>query len=140
MLYKTILVPVDLSEKNAFAVQTASALGNPKKSTIHLLHVVETIQNIAFEEIEDFYKKLRVKAEKTLEPWIQELSKKGFKVKAEIIYGKRGEEIVRFADKHKVDLIVLRSHRIDTQSSSESFGTLSHQVALFAQCSVFLVR
>ncbi|MEK7485912.1 MAG: universal stress protein [Planctomycetota bacterium] len=140
MIYKTILVPVDLSENNDLAVQTAGSLGDPKKTQIKLLHVIETIQHITFEEIEAFYKKLQAHAEKILENWVKILKKKGFKVKIEIVYGKRGEEIVRFAEKNNVDLIILRSHRLDTTSSSESFGTLSHQVALFSQCSVLLVR
>lgn len=139
MAYQKILIPVDLSEKNELALKTVEYFGMANVE-ITLLHVIEMIQNITFEEIEDFYKKLHGKAEKILEQWSKELREKGFQVHMSVLYGKRGQEIVQYAAKEKMDLIVMRSHCVDRASSSESFGTLSHQVALFSNCSVFLVR
>ena len=41
-----------------------------------------------------------------------------------------------------IDLVVMRSHVIDPEEaeSREQVGTVSHQVALFAPCSVLVVR
>jgi nucleotide-binding universal stress UspA family protein len=44
------------------------------------------------------------------------------------------------AEERGVDLIVQRSHRIRREDGDTSVGTVSHQVAIFAPCSVLLVR
>ena len=44
------------------------------------------------------------------------------------------------AKKLNADLIVIRSHRIDTKDSEPGFGTLSYQIGIFAQCPVLLVK
>ena len=59
---------------------------------------------------------------------------------SEIIYGHRTAEIIGYDQEHDVDLIVLRSHVLDGANIAGGFGTLSHQVALLAPCSVLLVR
>jgi nucleotide-binding universal stress UspA family protein len=46
------------------------------------------------------------------------------------------------AGEQPADLVVMRSHVIDPDEadSQERLGTVSHQVALFAPCSVLVVR
>jgi nucleotide-binding universal stress UspA family protein len=47
---------------------------------------------------------------------------------------------VRYAADAGSDLIVLATHRVGAQRPEGALGTLSHQVALLAGCSVLLVR
>jgi nucleotide-binding universal stress UspA family protein len=74
--------------------------------------------------------------------WASQVAEHGFDVTAEITYGKRAQEIVRVAGEQPSDLVVMRSHVIDPDEadSQERLGTVSHQVALFAPCSVLVVR
>ena len=139
-MYRDILVPVDLTEKNAKAIDAAAELAEPGKSTLHLLHVIETIQDVPFEEIESFYEGLEQKAEIALERWAGELTSRGLQVRREIAFGKRAVEIVRQAADGECDLIVLSSQRLDPAEPSAGLGTLSHQVAIIAPCAVLLVR
>ncbi len=139
-MYRNILIPVDLSEKNALAVETAQRLADPQAGAITLLHVIETLRDVPFEEMEDFYRELGEQAERTLARWTEALTERGFAAQQAILFGQRSPEIVRFAATQQIDLIVLRSHVLDRAHPAESFGTLSHQVALLAPCSVLLVR
>ena len=139
-MFRDILVPVDLSEKNQVSVRAAAELADPATASVTLLHVIETIQDVPFDEIEDFYQTLRERAEESIGRWAEELTEKGFRIRREIVFGKRGPEILRYADEQQCDLIVLTSHRVDQERPSGSFGTISHQVALLAPCPVLLMR
>jgi nucleotide-binding universal stress UspA family protein len=68
------------------------------------------------------------------------LADHGFEVQSTIVYGERGPEVTRVAEEDEVDLIVLRSHTVDRDESEANVGTVSHQIAVFAPCSVYLVR
>jgi nucleotide-binding universal stress UspA family protein len=140
-MYDTILIPVDLSSANTAVFDTARRLGSPGDTDILLLHVVETLQEDEPGEMDDFYEELRAEAEKKMTAWADQIASDGFEVRAEITYGQRAPEITRVAEDEAVDLIVQRSHRVDRDDDPESsVGTVSHQVAIFASCSVFLVR
>ena len=54
--------------------------------------------------------------------------------------GNRAPEIVRYAGEIGVDLIVLKSHRIDLENPSAGWGTVSYKVGILAQCPVLLVK
>jgi len=58
----------------------------------------------------------------------------------EVIFGNRAPEIVRYAVEAGIDLIVLKSHRIDLQNPSAGWGTVSYKVGILAQCPVLLVK
>jgi nucleotide-binding universal stress UspA family protein len=139
-MYRTILIPVDLSRKGAVAVAAVVEVADPEEASITLLHVIETLQDVEYEELEAFYRRIKEKAEKVLARWTDELSARGFEASAEIVFGRRGPEILRYADERNVDLIVMASTALDRTSHSEGFGTLSHQLAALSRCSVLLAR
>lgn len=139
-MFREILIPVELSERSRLAVETAARMAQPGAATIRLLHVIETIQGASFDELEGFYGTLRERAEAALAQWASWISGKGLQVRSDIVFGRRAAEILRFAAKEPCDLIVLSSHTIEPEHLREGFGTISHQVALFARCPVLLVR
>jgi len=138
-MYDTILIPVDLSSANDVVFERARELGAPGRTDILLLHVIETLQDDEPGEMDDFYEELREEADAKMTAWASDLADDGFEVEATITYGKRGPEITRVADEEAVDLIVQRSHVV-TRDDETNVGTVSHQVAIFAPCSVLLVR
>ena len=139
-MYDSILIPVDLSATNDRVLDPAIELGAPGKTSIFLLHVIEVLDDIPVEEDPEFYDELRENANEKIEAWAGHLTEKGFSVTAEIQYGQQGQDIVATARDHDIDLVVMRSHVVDPEESREQVGTVSHQVALFAPCSVLLVR
>ena len=139
-MYDKILIPVDLSSANEYVFSRARNLAEIGETDLILFHVVETLQDDEPGEMDDFYEELRAEADTKMKGWAADLSDTGFHVQAEITYGERGPEIARVAEEKGVDLIVQRSHRVDRDAENANVGTVSHQVAIFAPCSVLLVR
>jgi nucleotide-binding universal stress UspA family protein len=90
--------------------------------------------------MDDFYEELREEADQKMTAWAGDIAEHGFEVQATITYGERGPEITRVAEEQGIDLIVQRSHRLRREDENPNVGTVSHQVAIFAPCSVLLVR
>lgn len=105
-----------------------------------LLHVIETLRDVPFEDLSGFYGDLEKRAEVVLQKWAAELRESGHSVRCEIVFGKRAAEIVRYATDEGCDLVVVSSHKIDPERPAGSLGTISHQVALVAPCPVLLMR
>jgi nucleotide-binding universal stress UspA family protein len=139
-MYDSILVPVDLSSTNEYVLDTAQELGATDQTRIQLLHVIETLQDEEPGEMDEFYEELREDAEAKMEAWAAEMDANGFEVQSTIVYGERGPKVTEVADEEDADLIVMRSHKVERDDSEAQVGTVSHQVAVFAPCSVYLVR
>ncbi len=139
-MFKKVLVPVDLTDKNAHAVSVAGRLADRTNGSVTLLHVIETLE-LPFEEVADFYATLEEQAKPRLAELAAPLVEEGFDtVDRVIIYGKRADEVARYAEDNGIDLIVLSSHRVDPTNPGLSWATLSYQVAILAQCPVLLVK
>ncbi len=139
-MFQNILVPVDFTDKNRPAIRSAIDLADPDTDTIRLLHVVETIQDIEFDQLSDFYHDLQEKAETSLAQVVEDLGATDRDIRTTVVFGRRAAEIIEFADNNGCDLIVLTTHTIDAESPGGGIGTISHQVALLAGCPVLLLR
>ncbi|MGD8858937.1 MAG: universal stress protein [Myxococcales bacterium] len=139
-MYSHILLPVDLTGGNAAALQAVGELARSQDASITLLHVIEEIENGPSEELESFYAELTAKAEEVVGSWAEELAGQGLRVDMRVTRGRRVHEIIDYAGQQSCDLIVLATHRVDPGHPQGAFGTISHQVALMADCTVMLVR
>lgn len=139
-MYERILVPVDLSQKAFAAVDTAYEMARRMGSSVTLLHVIETIEHVQFDEMKDLYARLESSAAKGLEELAARFAETNTPVEQTVIYGKRGSAIVNFAVENAYDLIILSSHRVDTDRPSATFATISYEVAILAPCPVLLVK
>jgi nucleotide-binding universal stress UspA family protein len=92
-----------------------------------------------YEEFEDFYQGLEKQAEADLEPATKQAPGESH-VETRIVFGKRVQEILRFAEANEVDLLVLQSHPIDPTDLTRNWGTISYRVAILATCPVMLVK
>lgn len=140
VMFKSILVPTGLADKNEKAIRTALDLAVQSGANIYLLHVLEKLGGETDAEMEAFYLKLGETADHTLTQWQQRFQSEfpGVKIEKNIVLGKRAQEIISFCEKTHIDLIVMASRSLETDQ--QPFGTLSHQVALFAPISVLMVR
>lgn len=139
-MFRRILVPLDIAQKNQPALAAAAELARQNESTVLLLHVIERIELVPDEELKSFYQQIEANVQRELSLAAHTLTKLGITTTTHITYGRRAEEVVRFAIDNQVDLIVLRSHRYDAQTAKFPVGTLSHQLAVLAQCAVLLVK
>jgi nucleotide-binding universal stress UspA family protein len=139
-VFRTIVVPVDLTDRNRPAVEMAAKLATPSVATIHLLHVIETIPGFSVEEEPEFYGRLETTASQHLGALSAPLRERGIRFEADVVYGPRAKTILEETERIGADLLVIQSHRIGGERRGEGLGTLSHQVGLFAPCPVLLVR
>ncbi len=139
-MFQRILVPLDIAQKNQPALVAAAEMAREHKAAILLIHIIERIEHVPDEELKSFYHRLEQGAQHEMSAAAQTLAEQGITASTHIVFGRRAEEVVRFAMQNQVDLIVLRSHRYDPQTSTFPVGTLSHQLAVLAQCAVLLVK
>lgn len=139
MMFERILVPVDLTDKNRSAVETARDLALEEDGEVTLLHVIEML-DAPFEELEPFYRELEEKAGEAMERLAGPLEEEGVRHTLQVVYGERATEIVEFADERDFDLVVLTSHRTDPANPAEDWATLSHKVAILARTPILLVK
>jgi nucleotide-binding universal stress UspA family protein len=139
-VFRTIVIPVDLTDRNRPAVDMAVKLSAPSQGKIHLLHVIETIPGVSVEDEAEFYARLEKRATEHLDSLSAPLRERSIRFEADVIYGPRAKSILEETERLGADLLVIQSHRIDGERRGEGLGTLSHQVGLFAPCPVLLVR
>jgi universal stress protein A len=61
-------------------------------------------------------------------------------VEPQVVYGNRTRETVRYAEQNQVDLIIMKSHKVDLEDRAQGWGTISYKVSILAQCPVLLVK
>jgi universal stress protein A len=138
-MFRTILVPVDLTEKNGRALAVAAELARQGDGAVTMLHVIETL-DAPFEELEDFYQRLEETARRRMSELGEPLRAAGVRHEYRIVYGKRAPEIVLYCRDHDVDLVVISSHRVDPENATRGFLTISHQVAIVAPAPVLVLK
>lgn len=140
-MFRKLLVPVDFTEKNEAALGSAVEIASGSEGAqVTLLHVIETIEHIEFEEMGDFYRGLEARAAAKLFQMEEKLKKAGVPARHEVVYGKRAEAIVRYAEEHETDLMILSSHKVDRDHPALGWGTISYRIAIVARCPVLLVK
>jgi len=139
-VFKKILVPVNLTEADTPAVDVAGNLATPSDGSVTLLHVIETIRDVPFEDLEDFYQRLEEKAREGMAELAGRLATTDLTVEQRVVYGRRAQEIVTYAEQQEVDLIVLTSRPPDPEHMQEIWGNISHQVMILARCPVLLIK
>ena len=144
MSFRHILVPLDFSEENTVSVNAAKRIAAlDEKVKVSMLHVIETIRDVPFEELKVFYDRLENSAREKIGDLARVLEAAGIPVVCDIVYGKRADEILGYAEDGGVDLIVLSSRDLQTQHDRGGIprtGTISFKVAMLAKCPVLLMR
>ena len=139
-MFKHILVPSDLTERNRKAMDIAVKMALVNEASITLLHVVETMEEADSDDFQKFYKQLGSRANKVIDKLIAQYGPKSVSIEKQILYGKRVFEIINFAAEHQVDLIIMSSHKLDPENAAEGWGTISFKVGVLSHCPVMLVK
>jgi nucleotide-binding universal stress UspA family protein len=137
-MFQHVLVPVDLTDRNQRALDTAARLAG-EDGEVTLLHVIETL-DLPFDELEDFYQRLHDRAHVGMDQMAEPLSVRGLTVIQRVSYGSRLREILSYAEQNLTDLIVMSSRRLEPSEAPAGFATLSHQVAILSQIPVLLIK
>ena len=139
-MFRQILVPVDLTEKSLRAVDLAYEMATQSGAQVTLLHVIETVEHIQFDEIKQFYERLEKSAWNGLKEFAERFVKEDLQVDQAVIYGHRTQGIIDFAVNKGMDLIVIASHRIDPDRPGHDWSSISYAVAIQSPCPVLLLK
>jgi nucleotide-binding universal stress UspA family protein len=139
-MFKKILVPVDLTDKQQRPLEVAADLAARSGGEVTLLHVIELIPGLSMEEEKSFYDRLEHMARNHLERLVPQLAARKIAWHTEVLYGPRAHTVVRHAMEAGTDLIVLASHAIDLNNPAIGWGSVSYQISILSQCPVLLLK
>jgi nucleotide-binding universal stress UspA family protein len=99
MTYRRVLVPLDGSELAERAIPYAKNLVKARDNEV-------TLFTVSIASVEQLDRPMKA----YLELNAKELQSQGIKASTAIAYGNAADEIIKFADKNKIDLIILSTH------------------------------
>ncbi len=144
MEVKKILFPTDFSEGalNAlpYAVDLAKSYG-AKLSMLHVMYDISTSSGLYIPHIsvDEMYKEMEASARKELERFGLDLRRDMKDIEFTVLRGVPYEEILKFAEKNAVDLIVIGTHG-RKGLDRVLFGSTAERVVRNATCPVMTVR
>ena len=139
-VFGRILVPIDLSDRNARTLKVALALGRDARASVTLFHVVQQVPGLAAGEMRAFYDRLLTVSRQKLGRTAKAFTAKGIAVRCEVCVGEPAREIVRAAARWRADVIVMGSHRVNPKRRFAGWGTTSYKVGILCRCPILLVK
>ena len=139
-MFSNVLVPVDLTDRNARPVRTAVELVAATHGRVTLVHVIQRIAGLPLNEGRTFYTRLEKKAAARLAALAKRRRASGVEIRGEVLIGSPAADIARYAARHDNDLIVMASHRVEPKRRGHGLGTTSYKVAILCGCPVLLVK
>lgn len=137
-MFKHLLVPIDLSDRNARLFGVALALARAAGARVTLLHVVQRIRSSSPGEFRSFYRRLEQKSGRKLDTAARRFVAAGVSIRTVVVVGEPAREIVRASFARNVDLVVMGSHKV--RPGTRGWGTTSYRVGIMCQCSILLVK
>ncbi len=144
MKVERILFPTDFSEGSTHAMHYAVDLAKHYNAKLYILHVIYDITKAAEIYIPHvstdlLYKDLNEWALKEIDRYCVEEIKDVSNVEKKVVTGVPYEEIIKFAEEEKIDMIVMGSYgRVGIERFF--FGSTAEKVVRRAPCPVMAVR
>jgi nucleotide-binding universal stress UspA family protein len=138
-MIRNILVGYDGSEASALALSFAADLARAFGSSVHVLAVVRPPEFGGMVETEAVIEQSRKHHQNALHGVQSKYAHEPFKTHVHIAVGHPAEQIVRFAEAHAIDHIVV-GHRGHTLFERWLIGSVARQVIAYAHCAVTVVR
>jgi nucleotide-binding universal stress UspA family protein len=139
-LFRHIMVPMDLSDRNERALGAALRLAHERGGRVTLFHVIQRVSGIAPGEFDAFYRRLVERSERKLRQIARKFADGRFDVGTAVRVGEPAAEIVRATLRERVDLVVMGSHKVRPGGRPRGWGTTSYKVGIFCQCPILLVK
>lgn len=141
-MFKDILLPVDIGnpETQTKVVSTAVELAQAFGCRLHVMTIVPTFGEGFVSSFfpTDYQEKAMAAANEHLHAFVRQHVPDGIAVQHVVACGTIYEEILDFAKQHKIDLIIMSSHR--PELSDYLLGPNAARVTRHAECSVLVVR
>lgn len=134
------LVPVDLSDADSALLDLVYDLAQQVGSRVTLLHVIESMGDESDDDMREFYTGLEQQARSHLERIAARFLEGGLNIERHVVFGKRVGRIVEYSMKSEIDLLFIRSKKVDLGQPQAEVGTLSQQLSLLCQCPVYVLK
>jgi nucleotide-binding universal stress UspA family protein len=145
---KKILSPTDFSEPSFTALKSAAELAQLFNAFLDVIHIVPPVPvhspypdpplGISF-DVDLYQQELALYSEKVLNKVVAEMVSPDLDTLATVLTGEAAKEIVAFAVKEHVDLIVMASHGLTGWRHFVS-GSVAEKVLRLAHCPVLTIR
>ena len=138
-MYKTILVPVDISEDELTtkALQHAVYIAKLEGAKLHLFHAIPDISRFSI-SYSYHYDMLSSFANKALERVQEQLQELANGIDFSAVFGSARDKVLELAEKIHADLIVIGSRR--PSISTHLLGSNASGIVAYAKQSVLVVR
>jgi nucleotide-binding universal stress UspA family protein len=139
-----ILFPIDFASNYETLVPWVETLGAKFDATVYLLFVAQDLAHFAtfyvpHGNIEEFQQQAIESARKRMAAVVEEFAKKFPKLETRVELGSPAEKILAFAQKEKIDMIVMGAHgRAGLERAI--FGSVANKVIKSASCPVLAVH
>ncbi|EPL9571214.1 universal stress protein [Providencia rettgeri] len=145
-MYKTILVPVDISEDvlTDNALKHAVYLAKISNATIHLFHSVPDVSRFSmsysyhYDLLSSFAKKAVERSEEQLKEIIEKIDYPSDKITYKVEFGSPRDKVLAEAETINADLIVIGSR--NPSISTHLLGSNASGIVSYAKISVLVVR
>lgn len=140
---RSILFPTDFSEGSVYAVPFVVDLTKRYGARLYIINILYDVVkttglHVPHGNIDELYKDMEVTARKECERWCAE-ELRGYKeIEYDVLKGVPHEEILKFAEEKKIDLIIMGTH---SRKGLERiiFGSTAERVVRNAKCPVLTV-
>lgn len=138
-----ILVPVDLTEQSSSAIDYALLISTMFNAKIYCIHVIDKNSiislNTAHYTAGDFLGEIEKQANIKMNDLLTKYLTSDTKIFHEIIWGLPYKDISDYAQKNKIDLIVMNSH---TKSRISRFflGSVAEKVLRYSKVPVLILK
>jgi len=142
MSYKKILIPTDGSAVSMEAANQALEIAKAMNSKVHVIYVVDIVPFVGL-PTEGLWESMKEILEEEGTEALQKIKKKakemGLHITSEVLEGSPSNEIVQYAEKEKMDLIVIGT---SGKSGLDKIllGSVAEKVSKKAHCPVLLVK
>ena len=138
-MFQEILFPTDGSDGAAFAFDHVLDLAARHDSTVHILNVADTTQNGLLKIGSDDVDALEQEGDRIVREAAEQADKRGVDTVTDVVRGEPYREIVDYAEKHGLDLVVMPTHG---RRGLERFllGSTSERVVRRADVPVLTMR
>ena len=139
-MLKKMLIATDGSDHARKAIRYASDIAAKYKATVYLIHVVPPLHSVAEVDVKKIQDNQQKFANQIIEEAEREVKKKDVEgYQSTILQGDPAREIIEFARKNSVDMIVMGSHGAG-KVEMLMLGSVSNKVCHLADCTCVTVK
>ncbi len=138
-MYERMLVPLDGSELAKVGLTYAGELGARLGSEIILLSVVESAETQDYRDRQSYLAEMVQATEHHIRSYFQKPETKVVKIGSQVLVGEPAEQIVDFADRKDIGLIVMVSHG-QSGVGHWALGSVTDKVVMATKHPVVVIR